>query len=78
VPADVTSLAPARAAAASRLLDQQLIACPGCERPAAVHLDVAEARPTLVRMVCPNSCRVGEEEVLARLLGGRWSQYASA
>jgi hypothetical protein len=75
----VASLAPARAAAASRLLEQYLIACPGCEQPAAVHVDNGgDDQPVLVRIVCPNACRVGEEDVLARLLVGRWSRRASA
>jgi len=60
------TLAPARARAASRLLEQYLIRCPGCGLPAAVHVDLAEAdAPTLVRVVCPERCELADDVVLA-------------
>ena len=64
----VETLAPARARAAARQLDQYLIRCPGCEQAAAVHVDAGVgAVPLVVRVVCPDGCAVAAEEVLARL-----------
>lgn len=68
------SLAPALARAERRLLDQYLIDCPGCHRPAAVHVDGNDVpsggRPRLVRLVCPQSCSVAEEDALSQLSVG--------
>jgi len=74
------TLAPVRARAASRLLEQYLISCPGCGKPAAVHVDRHDelagdveaeddgpVRPTVVRIVCPDGCAVADADVLASL-----------
>ena len=67
----VESLAPVRARATERLLEQHLIRCPGCEKPAAVHLHGADlatdAQPVVVRVICPDGCVVHEADVLHRL-----------
>lgn len=66
--AHVETLAPVRARAASRQLEQHLISCPGCRKPAAVHVDIDDAAvPTLVRIVCPDRCVVADADVLACL-----------
>jgi hypothetical protein len=71
----VGSLAPALARAERRLLDQYLITCPGCGQPAAAHVDANDlppgGRPTLVRLVCPESCPVTEAQVLDLLPVGQ-------
>ena len=68
---NVDSLAPALARADRRRLEQYLIPCPGCGKPAAAHVDLNDlpsgARPVLVRLVCPDACVVAAEEVLGRL-----------
>lgn len=89
----VETLAPVRVAAASRLLEQHLISCPGCGKPAAVHLDVSGGEigeptgrygPSVVRVVCPDACAVSEREVLGRLAdtgtdtSPAWSDRATA
>jgi hypothetical protein len=65
----IESLPLAQARAADQLLSQYLVCCPGCAKPAAVHVD---ARPggevQLARFVCPESCAVDDAVVLALLL----------
>jgi hypothetical protein len=63
-----TPLGLARAQEQNRLLEQYLISCPACRRPAAVHLSVdGPDGPRLVRHVCPLGCPVSEAEVLSAL-----------
>lgn len=51
-----------------RLLDQYLVACPGCAKPGAAHVDrQPDGTPVLIRFVCPNSCQVAGGDVLAGL-----------
>jgi hypothetical protein len=59
------SLSSARARADHALLEQYLLVCPGCRKPAAAHVD--PAGPTLVRLVCPDSCVVAADAVLGQL-----------
>jgi hypothetical protein len=70
------SLGSVRALASARLLEQRLISCPGCDKPAAVHLDgsgqAPGARPVVVRLICPDGCVVGEDDVLDRLPPAPW------
>lgn len=55
-------------APATRLLAQYLVRCPGCDKPAAAHLDESQpGTPVLVRLVCPDACRVDKASVLRRL-----------
>ena len=56
-------------AARPPLLDQYLLACPICAKPGAAHVGHdAEGFPMLVRFVCPTSCTVAAEAVLAACL----------
>ena len=49
----------------TRLLAQYLVHCPRCDKPAAAHLDESNPKaPVLVRLVCPDACRVDEPSVL--------------
>lgn len=60
---DAAIFAPSR-----RLLAQYLVRCPLCDKPAAAHLDESNPKsPVLVRLVCPDACRVDELSVLGRL-----------
>jgi hypothetical protein len=60
---DAAIFAPSR-----RLLAQYLVRCPLCDKPAAAHLDESNPKtPVLVRLVCPDACRVDEHSVLGRL-----------
>jgi hypothetical protein len=62
----VHTVARAARPAAHRLLSQYLLACPGCGEAGAAHVDrdVRDA-PVLVRFVCPQSCVVSDQAVLA-------------
>jgi hypothetical protein len=54
--------------ARGRLLDQYLVACPGCAKPAAAHVGQhPDGTPMLVRLVCPVGCAVAADDVLAAL-----------
>jgi hypothetical protein len=67
----VDSLAPALARAGHRRLEEYVTNCPGCRKPAAAHIDMngaaSDARPTVVRFVCPDGCVVGDAAVLGLL-----------
>jgi hypothetical protein len=74
LPVNVEPLAPAQAGANDRLLDQYLLTCPSCVKPAAAHVAPAldpVSGPTLVRFVCPDSCAVDDAAVLAQLAEAR-------
>ena len=64
----VESVPLAHARASGEFLDQYLVNCPACAKPAAAHVGRADdGERVLVRFVCPNSCDVVATDVLAAL-----------
>lgn len=63
---DVGSLPLVQAQAQHRLLEQYLLACPGCGKSSIAHVGRApDGAPFLVRFVCPEACAVDDAGVLA-------------
>jgi hypothetical protein len=64
----IESVPLAHARAGGEFLDQYLISCPVCAKPAAAHVGwTADGHRTLVRFVCLDSCAVAASDVLACL-----------
>jgi hypothetical protein len=64
----VESVPLAHARASGEFLDQYLVDCPVCAKPAAAHVGRAEdGQRVLVRFVCVDSCDVLAADVLANV-----------